>query len=92
MSVYYNSLQNTKMKKISCLIMEKIFLKKTCLHIACGFGKLEIVRFIVLNCKHLIPCVDELGRNALHYAIKSGNWKILKFLLAKTVWLQNLAR
>lgn len=61
------------MKKISCLIMEKSFSKKTCLHIACGFGKLEIVRFG----KHLILCVDEHGRNALHYATKGGK-RVLK--------------
>lgn len=72
--------------------METIFTKKTCLHIACGFGKLEIVRFIVINCKHLITCVDEHGRNALHYVTKEGNLKILKFFITKTVWLLDLER
>lgn len=67
-----------------------MFLKKACLQIACEFGELEIVRFIVLNYKHLVPCLDEHGRNALHYATKVGNLKILKFLLTKKVWILNL--
>lgn len=66
--------------------MEIIFLKKMCLYIVCGFGKFEIVRFIVLNCKYLIICVDEYGRNVLYYVIKEGNLKILKFFIMKMVW------
>lgn len=70
-----------KNEKLYCLVMEKTNSKKTCLHIACEFGNLEIVIFIAENYSILIGCVDDFGRNALYYAAKGGNLKILEYLI-----------
>lgn len=70
-----------KNEKLNCLILEKTKSKKTCLHIACEFGNLEIVTFTAQNFGQLIRCVDDFGRNALYYAAKGGNLKILEFLI-----------
>lgn len=70
-----------KNEKLKCLIMKETKSKKTCLHIACEFGKLENVKLIAQNFKQLIRCVDEFGRNALHYAAKGGNLEIFEYLI-----------
>lgn len=56
---------------------------KTCLHIACEFQKIQIVKFISKHKKlqTLILDKDALGWNALHFAAKSGNLDILEYLL-----------
>lgn len=77
-------------KQIRCLIMEKTLSKKTCLHIACECGKLEIVKFIVINFSELIHCKDDFGRNALHFAAKGGNLLILKHLNEKGLDFKSL--
>lgn len=63
--------------------MEKIFLKKMCLYIVCECGKLEIVKFIVINFSELIYCKDDFGRNVLYFVVKGGNLLILKYLNEK---------
>lgn len=87
---HYASLSNFKLfecissnKDICDLIMMKTKASKTCLHIACEFGKTEIVDFIANDpeLKELIPCTDSLGWNALHFAAKGGELKILEDLL-----------
>lgn len=87
---HYASLSNFKVFKcISCkkdicdLIRMKTKASRTCLHIACEFGKTEIVDFIANDSqlKELIPCTDSHGWNALHFAAKGGNLKILEDLL-----------
>lgn len=70
-----------KNEKLKCLLMKKTKSKKTCLHIACEFGKFENVKLIAKNFKQLIRCVDEFGGNALHYAAKGGNLDILEYLI-----------
>lgn len=77
-------------KKIRCLILETTNSKKTCLHIACEFGKFEIVTFIVINFRQLINCLDDFGRNALHFAAKGGNLMILKYLNENGLDLKSL--
>lgn len=72
-----------KNEKLKCLLMKKTKSKKTCLHIACEFGKIENVKLIANNFKQLISCVDEFGGNALHYAAKGGNLDILEYLIDK---------
>lgn len=70
-----------KNETLKCLKLEKTNSKKTCLHIACEFGNLEIVTQITQTFRQLILCVDEFGRNALYYAAKGGNLKILEYLI-----------
>lgn len=60
-----------KNEKLKCLLMKKTKSKKTCLHIACEFGKFENVKLIAKNFKQLIRCVDEFGGNAL----RGKGWK-----------------
>lgn len=87
---HFASLSNFKLfkcissnKDICDLIKIKTKASKTCLHIACEFGKTEIVDFIANDpeLKNLIPCTDSLGWNALHFAAKGGKLKILEDLL-----------
>lgn len=56
---------------------------KTCLHIACEFQKTKIVQLIAEDSQlqRLVPNKDALGWNALHFAAKGGNLKILEYLL-----------
>lgn len=87
---HYASLSNFKLFKyiashdeVRELVMVKTKASKTCLHIACEFGKTEIVGFIAghFTLKKLIPEKDKLGWNALHFAAKGGELKILECLL-----------
>lgn len=87
---HYASLSNFKLFEyityhddIHELVMVKTKALKTCLHIACEFGKTEIVRFIAghFTLKALIPEIDNLGWNALHFAAKGGELEILECLL-----------
>uniref|UniRef100_A0A8W8M038 Uncharacterized protein n=1 Tax=Magallana gigas TaxID=29159 RepID=A0A8W8M038_MAGGI len=87
---HYASLSNFKLFKyiashdeVCELVMVKTKASKTCLHIACEFGKTEIVGFIAghFTLKKLIPEKDKLGWNALHFAAKGGELKILECLL-----------
>lgn len=87
---HYASLSNFKLFKciasndeVRELLMVKTKASKTCLHIACEFGKTDIVRFIAghFTLKKLIPEKDKLGWNALHFAAKGGELNILECLL-----------
>lgn len=71
--------ENTGKKE--SLIMEKTNTSKTCLHIACEFAKYESVLYILTKFETILNDVDDLRWNALHYAAKGGNLKILKTLI-----------
>lgn len=88
--VHYASLSNFKLfeylagsKKNHDLIKKPTKALKTCLHIACEFQKTKIVELIAEDSqlKTLVPNKDALGWNALHFAAKGGNLKILEYLL-----------
>lgn len=87
---HYASLSNFKLFKYLAdignkydLIKEPTKAMKTCMHIACEFEKIKIVRFIAehTHLQTLIPDKDALGWNALHFAAKGGNLNILEYLL-----------
>lgn len=65
------------------LIKKPTKASKTCLHIACEFEKIQIVKFITKHkqLQTLIPDKDALEWNALHFAAKGGNRDILEYLL-----------
>lgn len=86
----YASLSNFKLFKYLADIGNKYDLikkptkaLKTCMHIACEFEKIKIVKFIAehTQLQTLIPDKDALGWNALHFASKGGNLDILEYLL-----------
>lgn len=88
--VHYASLSNFKLfeylaesKKNHDLIKKPTKALKTCLHIACEFQKSKIVQLIAEDSQlqTLVPIKDALGWNALHFAAKGGNLKILEYLL-----------
>lgn len=88
--VHYASLSNFKLfeyladsKKNHDLIKKPTKALKTCLHIACEFQKSKIVKLIAEHSQlqTLVPNKDALGWNALHFAAKGGNLKILEYLL-----------
>ncbi|XP_062587639.1 serine/threonine-protein phosphatase 6 regulatory ankyrin repeat subunit B-like [Saccostrea cucullata] len=57
--------------------------EKTVLHLCCMYGKLDICKYIVNTCHHLLYVKDTTGGNALHDAAWGGNIDLLKFLLEK---------
>lgn len=56
----------------------------TCLHLACGSGKLEMARFLI-EVQQFSPEVitSVSGSKPIHMAAKSGNIDILKYLIDK---------
>lgn len=72
------------------LILEKTESKRTCLHIACEYAQLEAVELIVAEFNSLIQCKDKHGWNALHFAAKGGNLRILEYLLQQNLDLGSL--
>lgn len=87
---HYASLSNFKLFEYLAgdgnkydLITKPTKASKTCLHIACEFEKIQIVKFIAKHeqLQTLIPDKDALGWNALHFAAKGGNLDILEYLL-----------
>lgn len=55
---------------------------QTCLHVACEFGKEEIVTLLVEKYKLDVNAVDANGWTPLHSACKGGHTKIVKILLS----------
>lgn len=87
---HYASLSNFKLFEYLAdigkqydLIKKPTKASKTCLHIACEFEKILIVKFITKHkeLQTLISDKDALGWNALHFAAKGGNLDILEYLL-----------
>ncbi|KAK4856501.1 hypothetical protein QYF36_018214 [Acer negundo] len=62
---------------------------KTALHVAAGVGKVNIMKELISKCPSCCELVDKRGRNALHFALESGNKKAVKFVL-ENPWLGNL--
>lgn len=55
------------------------------LHIACDNGHLEACTFLTVTCPSLLSVPDEKGRYSVHFAARSGNMQLLKYLESKTV-------
>ena len=56
----------------------------TCLHLACGSGKLEMARFLI-EVQQFSPEVVTIvsGSKPIHMAAKSGDIEIMKYLINK---------
>jgi len=54
---------------------------KTALHLACGYGNLDIVKYTVKTRGADINVNDDYGRTALHYACATGKLDIIKYLV-----------
>lgn len=63
------------------LITKNTKWKKTCLHIACEYANVSIVKFLVTKFPTQLNCKDHLSWSALHYAAKGGSLEILEYLI-----------
>lgn len=57
---------------------------RNALHIACDNGQLEACRFLTDTCPSLLSAPDDKGRYPVHFAARSGNMELLKYLETKT--------
>lgn len=57
---------------------------RNALHIACDNGHLESCIFLTDKCPLLLSAPDEKGRYPVHFAARSGNMELLKYLETKT--------
>lgn len=57
---------------------------RNALHIACDNGHLEACKFLTDTCLSLLSAPDEKGRYPVHFAARSGNMELLKYLENKT--------
>lgn len=57
---------------------------RNALHIACDNGHLEACKFLTETCRSLLSEPDERGRYPVHFAARSGNMELLKYLETKT--------
>lgn len=61
---------------------------RNALHIACDNGHFEACEYISENFPSLLNAIDHKGRYASHFAARSGNLKIMKYLESKTTVTQ----
>ncbi|XP_062574844.1 serine/threonine-protein phosphatase 6 regulatory ankyrin repeat subunit B-like [Saccostrea cucullata] len=58
---------------------------KSILHIACFFGKVEVVEHLIENYPHLLEARDKSSNSVLHAASCGGNVQIVKLLIKKNM-------
>lgn len=56
---------------------------RNALHIACDHGHLSACEKIIEACPSLLDTVDHKGRHAGHFAVRSGNVDVLKYLYSQ---------
>ncbi|XP_061178981.1 ankyrin-3-like isoform X2 [Saccostrea echinata] len=79
-------------KTESQMILAVTKLDKTTLHIACELGHFEVAKHLAKEYKDLLWCTDNLGWNALHFAVKGGNKQIFELLLKKGLKIDSLTK
>jgi hypothetical protein len=55
--------------------------RKTALHIACEFGQLEIVKFLIASGVYSVNAVDDAGMTPLHLSVERDHVPVVEFLL-----------
>lgn len=55
------------------------------LHIACDNDHLDACTFLTVTCPSLLSAPDAKGRYSVHFAARSGNMQLLKYLESKTM-------
>ena len=55
----------------------------TLLHCAAANGRLEVMQFLINECKSDPHAVDSDGATLIHYAAKSGDLEVMKYLITK---------
>lgn len=58
--------------------------KRNALHIACDNRRLEACKFLIVTRPSLLSASDEKGRYPVHFAARSGDLNLLKYLETKT--------
>lgn len=53
---------------------------RNALHIACDHGHFKVSKFLIDTSPFLLSACDEKGRYPVHFAARSGNMKLLKYL------------
>lgn len=81
-----NVLKFLNAKKVS--FKNKSESDRNALHISCDNGHFEACEYISENFPSLLKSVDHKGRYASHFAARSGNLKIMKYLESKTTVTQ----
>lgn len=81
-----NVLKFLNAKKVS--FKNKSESDRNALHIACDNGHFEACEYISDTFPSLLKTVDHKGRYASHFAARSGNLKIMKYLESKTTVTQ----
>lgn len=82
--------QNGKTDLLKFLVEKKVSLnhksesKRNALHIACDNGHLEACKFLIVTSPSLLSESDEKGRYPVHFAARSGDLELLKYLESKT--------
>lgn len=57
---------------------------RNAMHIACDNGHLEACKFLTNTCPSLLSAPDKKGRYPVHFAARSGNMELLKYLESQT--------
>jgi ankyrin repeat protein len=51
------------------------------LHIAAGFGKLDVVKYLIEAQGADVKATDKYGKTPLRQAAKNGHWDVVKYLV-----------
>lgn len=82
--------QNGNTDLLKFLVEKKVSLKhaseskRNALHIACDNGHLEACKFLIGTSPSLLSASDEKGKYPVHFAARSGDLDLLKYLESKT--------